>query len=483
MRKFFTALLAAGLLLTAAGCGGNTASSGGGGASSSAAGSSAAGSSAGSEVTVTTDGENTVYDCGGVLIALPTKDVDQLVITTEFDTTDDTVGTTLFSVSEKASQEAMKKDYGEAGGGFLFGISRLTRAEFEQSIPNNYGGDNVFAVDGQRADDRLTQPAAETYYVCTTPTDVQYYRSGGKMDTNSQDWKDWEALCGLSDTVCADMIIRNGLTAYTSADFMQQKFTYTGGHAFWKHYPYFGKDGSTAIYDTLVLSQPEKHGEGGIWCVERWYDENGNCYVVFPGTDVTGGGDVTAEEYYAQVQSACDAGSATAAEAALQTPLGAAKSFVATSGWYSAPDTTDGSFSETDGVDQAYFDLNGDAQQLVLNLETDQSVKDSELLNLAERFTPDTWGVLGRALYGADWWTPLGKALKAAAVGDGQARRDSAMIHLYLSYQGKTEAISRGLTEVLLSQRTADPEAFQSCLLTLSSVEPGRIEQALDAAK
>lgn len=51
----------------------------------------------------------------------------------------------------------------------------------------------------------------------------------------------------------------------------------------------------------LLLSQPVKQGDGGIWCVERWSDEMGNLYYNY----VSG-----AEEdaYYAEQQAQCDEG-------------------------------------------------------------------------------------------------------------------------------------------------------------------------------
>lgn len=51
----------------------------------------------------------------------------------------------------------------------------------------------------------------------------------------------------------------------------------------------------------LLLSQPVKQGDGGIWCVERWSDELGHLYYNY----VSG-----AEEdaYYAEQQAQCDEG-------------------------------------------------------------------------------------------------------------------------------------------------------------------------------
>ena len=51
----------------------------------------------------------------------------------------------------------------------------------------------------------------------------------------------------------------------------------------------------------LLLSQPVKQGDSGIWCVERWSDELGHLYYNY----VSG-----AEEdvYYAEQQAQCDEG-------------------------------------------------------------------------------------------------------------------------------------------------------------------------------
>lgn len=51
----------------------------------------------------------------------------------------------------------------------------------------------------------------------------------------------------------------------------------------------------------LLLSQPVKQGDGGIWCVERWSDEMGNLYYNY----VSG---VEEDAYYAEQQAQCDEG-------------------------------------------------------------------------------------------------------------------------------------------------------------------------------
>ncbi len=72
--------------------------------------------------------------------------------------------------------------------------------------------------------------------------------------------------------------------------------TYTGNHIIVK-FPL-----STGETSQLFLSQPVIQGESGIWCVERWKDTYGNEYHVTPNTDVT------ATEYYKELQKQSDDG-------------------------------------------------------------------------------------------------------------------------------------------------------------------------------
>ncbi len=59
---------------------------------------------------------------------------------------------------------------------------------------------------------------------------------------------------------------------------------------------------STGETSQLLLSQPARQGETGIWCVERWMDGNGNIYYDDPQADSS------AADYYAGLQSECDGG-------------------------------------------------------------------------------------------------------------------------------------------------------------------------------
>ena len=372
-------------------------------------------------------------------INIPEEYRDLLLVTTEFEETDEH-WISLLSVQEKASVEAMEKDYGSgAGGGFLFGISAMDQVGFEQFLQYDYSGCDVFARD-------------ETwYYAKTYPTDVQFYRSGDMFDTQSEDWKQWETLNALGDQVWQDFVDRNGLTAYSQWEVRNQPFTWEGDHAYAKYYTYHSFDGSKDQFDTLLLSQPAKQGEGGLWCVERFYDEYGSLYLYFPESDVP------AAEYYAALQAECDKGE----HPELLTPLGAAKDFVANSGWYS--DTpTDENVELTEGIDSDYSETNQRMSRVIASLLVRPGeVTDQEVLDCIDAFRNDTWGVMGRRFYGSDWWPPLQEALENAAVGGGQADRDRSMMKFYLTSYGRYADFIGGL---LQTQQAADSETFQGVL-------------------
>lgn len=72
--------------------------------------------------------------------------------------------------------------------------------------------------------------------------------------------------------------------------------TYPGNHA---RALFSLSDGTRA---ELLLSQPVRQDDTGIWCVERWADEDGNETLVTPDTDGS------AMAYYRQLQESCDNG-------------------------------------------------------------------------------------------------------------------------------------------------------------------------------
>ncbi len=370
---------------------------------------------------------------------IPEEYRDLLIVTTEFEETDEH-WISLLSVQEKASVEAMEKDYGSgAGGGFLFGIAAMDQVGFEQFLQYDYSGCDVFARD-------------ETwYYVKIYPTDVQFYRSGGVIDSQTEDWKQWETLNTLGDWVCQDFVDRNGLTPYSQREVRNQPFTWESEHTYAKYYNYYNFDGSKSEFYTLVLSQPARQGEGGLWCVERFYDECGNLCLYFPESDVP------AAEYYADLQVECDEGQ----HPELLTPLGAAKDFVANSVWFS-DEATDANVEQTDGVDSDYSETNQRTSRVIASLLVcPEEVTDQEVLDCIGAFRNDTWGVMGRNFYGSDWWTPLQAALENAAVGTGQADRDRSMMKFCLTSYGRYADF---IGSLLQAQRAAEPETFQAVL-------------------
>lgn len=400
--------------------------------------------------------EMTVFDCGGLRAGIPTQYLDQLIVKTDLPE-DGTHGPILLSVWEKASVEAYQADQGidstdtPYGPGFLFGINVIGQAAYEQYLCADNSYTQLFATDGER------------YYIDSYGTQETFYRSGGS-DMESEDWKNWEALWALGGQVCRDFVDRNGLTPYGEEAFWERAFTYDGNHAYVKYYPYFTFDGDKRMWDTLVLSQPVRQGDGGIWCVERMYDENGNVYPWFPDTGMA------SADYYAERQAACDAGTDTA----LLTPLGAAREYVE-QGFYGR-ETQPESFALTDGVDTAYMETNRRAGELAVTLLNGREVDGMELLVCMGAFTPDNWGVLGRSHYGSDWWPPLRSALEQAAVGGEQEVRDRNMMRLYLSSHGQFEEAVAGF---LQAQRSAGPEVFDAVLSEFSGEDQARLWEAL----
>ena len=258
----------------------------------------------------------TLYEKFGLTIAIPNTYIDRLMVFTEpkWEMLDDTY---LISVYEKQSYEESLKDYGgEDGAGFLFSIARYTQAQYEQFLSSDGSGQSFFARD-------------DTYYYgWFTATDVQFYRSGGEINTESDDWKSWTELWERCGDIKADFITRNQLTAYDDSEFWDREFTYDGAHLYMTYYPYYAyQDTAEAqgftwqdVDYTLVLSQPATQGDKGIWCVERWFDNKyGNLYYEFPYESAQ-----AAADYYAALQSAADSGGDTS----MRSPVNAALAFV-----------------------------------------------------------------------------------------------------------------------------------------------------------
>lgn len=438
---------------------------------------------------VPADADVEVSDPRGLEIVLPEEYLDLLAVTREFpdeatasnwypllsnsqkasqeDVPEDPDGhwVPLLSVSEKASLEAAHADTGSSrGSGFLFAVAALDQAAYERHL-SHYEGDR-FNGDGVT----VFAKRGDWYYARITPTDCRYYRSGGKIDRESADWAQWQTLCGIGEQVCADTVARNSLTPFDEAEFLSREFTYDGKHAYVNYYPDFITDGDTHTYDVLVLSQPVRQGEGGVWCVERVYDICGRVCPYFPDTGIA------AADYYAELQTVCDAGE----HPELLLPLGAARAFV--TGHY-GDEIQPGSFTLVSDVNDAYIEASCRMDHLLSNLQYGREIDDMDLLDCVSLFTKDNWAVLESHHY-ANWWTLLQAALENAAVGENQAARDHCMMQLYLSARGEYQ---EAVAALLRTQREADPDTFDQILTALAERprfpdDPIRLQAALAPA-
>ena len=142
--------------------------------------------------------------------------------------------------------------------------------------------------------------SGDWYYACHSPTDVNFDPDhyGDYHDTGAALMAWLEGLAGGA-----------GLTPMEEDTFYQRVngvLSYPHGeHLRVSYRPYYGLSGYEEVADTvytLVLSQPAIQGERGIWCVDRWMDQNGTRYLVVPETDQP------MDDYYAALQDACDAG-------------------------------------------------------------------------------------------------------------------------------------------------------------------------------
>ncbi len=202
----------------------------------------------------------------------------------------------LASKEELAEHELLRayyaEDYGTDWGGRLFEVGRISPVDFEQSYAGweMSGGASYLGRD------------ENWYYVRYWPTDVNF-------DPNHQEGYD-AAYKGLLAWLEGVFDRYEGITPIKE-DSVYRAFnancTFPGTHRNVLYQPYYGMTGygtKTDIQYTLLLSQPAKQGEGGIWCVDRWYDAAGNKYINIPNTDVT------LAQYYAQLQERADAGEA-----------------------------------------------------------------------------------------------------------------------------------------------------------------------------
>lgn len=229
-----------------------------------------------------------LYDLGGGLtLAIPTDIVEDTMVLFEEDLGDGSEPV-FPRVYHRSSYEAAIEDF-DAPMGFLFSFFRYDQVGYEQNYLAVHGGtgQTIFARDG------------EWYYGMAYPTDVQFYTADGDQDTDSADYRRWEYVCSRIPDIQADFIVRNGLTPYDGGAELNQPFLWEGEHRYVEVH-----SADYAVSLTLLLSQPVTQGSGGIWCVEGSFDNNYGGW----GRELPYGIQVTAAEYYADLQAQVDQG-------------------------------------------------------------------------------------------------------------------------------------------------------------------------------
>ena len=221
-----------------------------------------------------------LYPLGELTVAVPAQRSDQLLVFPYED---------AVAIYEKASYE-------QAGEGMEMGwigsVIRWDQLRYEQEYlrcGGGSGGLSFFARD------------ANWYYGWSGPTDVRFYRADGtsqaELEAGEEQWR--ELMLRLPDEIQADFLARNGLEAFED-DFFTRDFVWDSRTHYYASY--HTPDYSASL--TLVLSQPARQGEGGVWCVEQWVDNAyGTAYRVLPDT-----GGLLAADYFAQLQDQADQG-------------------------------------------------------------------------------------------------------------------------------------------------------------------------------
>ena len=229
-----------------------------------------------------------LYDLGGGLtLAIPTDIVEDTMVLFDEDLGDGSEPV-FPRVYHRSSYEAGMEDF-DAPMGFLFSFFRYDQVGYEQNYLAVHGGtgQTIFARDG------------EWYYGMAYPTDVQFYTADGDQDTDSADYRRWEYVRSRIPDIQADFIVRNGLTPYDGGAELNRSFLWTGEHRYVEVH-----SADYAVSLTLLLSQPVTQGSGGIWCVEGSFDNNYGGW----GRELPYGIQVTAAEYYGDLQAQVDQG-------------------------------------------------------------------------------------------------------------------------------------------------------------------------------
>ena len=251
-----------------------------------------------------------IYSRGGVELPVPAEYAERVEL--EFPEGDGH-RRTLFTCWEKAqggdrAQSGEQVHPGESpGDGWIFSVSRLDQVGFEKWLTEEDGGSYLFAQD-----------SAGGYYLYTYPIDTRFQRPENGME----DAGAWNELNEWGATVPDAILSHNAaLREYDVFSLYRRDSLYDGARAT----VVYTRGGSTEDPVYFELVQPAKQGEGGVWCVERVeyeYTADGwtDTHLVFPAGY---GIDMTAADYYARLQTECDAGQ----HAELLTPMGAALAF------------------------------------------------------------------------------------------------------------------------------------------------------------
>ena len=229
-----------------------------------------------------------LYDLGGGLtLAIPTDIVEDTMVLFDEDLGDGSEPV-FPRVYHRSSYEAAIEDF-DAPMGFLFSFFRYDQIGYEQNYLAVHGGtgQTIFARDGA------------WHYGMAYPTDVQFFTADGDQDTDSADYRRWEYVLSRIPDIQADFIVRNGLTPYDGGAELDRPFLWEGEHRYVEV-----RSADYVVSLTLLLSQPVTQGSGGIWCVEGSFDNNYGGW----GRELPYGIEVTAAEYYADLQAQVDQG-------------------------------------------------------------------------------------------------------------------------------------------------------------------------------
>ena len=146
--------------------------------------------------------DDVLYDCGGLIVAIPGEFQDILAVRQN----DGAYGaSTLLSVYEKTSLEQAESDGVEHADqmGWLFSVVRCGEDQYREAMEADIPGLDLFAKD------------SEWYYGWATPTDVRIYRRG---DITEKDSKQWERALRVSELVKEDFRTRNHLMPTLATD-------------------------------------------------------------------------------------------------------------------------------------------------------------------------------------------------------------------------------------------------------------------------